>query len=208
MVDMTTDADGVADFLSCLSSLEDKNSQLFKGLAEKIVLPSVKPQLSKIADDNEKHSKLLQNLSERMGNAKVKTKECKRKLSIVCQNTEDILKQIQKKPEISLKDFSEYLAILESTGGATQYLLVQAETFLFMCNEIKKCYGMNSHKFNELLNEIAQDIEEHIILLEEIKKIVEQEQNKDKKNHPLFKYQSPDAWLTPSHSQKTGHVIG
>ncbi len=30
MVDMSTDADGLADFLLCLSGLEDKNSQLFK----------------------------------------------------------------------------------------------------------------------------------------------------------------------------------
>ena len=39
---MNSDADGVADFLVCLSGLEDKNSQLFKGLSEKIVLLSVK----------------------------------------------------------------------------------------------------------------------------------------------------------------------
>ena len=79
---------------------------------------------------------------------------------------------------------------------------------VFMCNEIKRCFGMNSSKFNELLNEVVQDIEEHIILLEEIKKIVDYEQNKGKMKHPVFKYQSPDAWLKPSHSQKTGHVIG
>ena len=207
MVDMSTDADGLADFLLCLSGLENKNSQLFRGLAEKIVLPSVKLQLSKIAKDNEKHSKILQDLSEHIGNSKVKTKDCKRKLSVVCENTEIILKQVQEKKEISMKDLTEYLRILESAGGAAQFLLVQAETFLFMRNEIKKYYGMNAHKFNELLNEIVREIEEHIVLLEEIKKIVEHEQQKDKKKHPLFKYQSPDAWLTPSHSQKSGHVI-
>lgn len=207
MVDMSTDADGLADFLLCLSGLEDKNSQLFKGLSEKIVLPSVKPQLKKIADDNEKHSKRLQEMGERMGNPKMKTKECKKKLSVVCENTEIILKQVQEKKEISLKELSEYLKILESAGGAAQFLLVQAETFLFMCNEIKKCYGTKSHTFNEMLNEIVQDIEEHIRLLEEIKRIVEDEKNKGKGKHPLFKYQSPDAWLTPSHSQKTEHVI-
>jgi hypothetical protein len=54
MLDMITDADGIADFLTCLSGLEIKNSQLFKTLSEKIISPSVKPQLSKIADDNEK----------------------------------------------------------------------------------------------------------------------------------------------------------
>ena len=207
MVSTRTDTEGLADFLLCLSGLEDKNSQLFKGLSEKVALQSVKPQLSMIAEDNEKHSKILQDLSERIGNSKVKTKECKRKLSVVCENTEMILKHVKKKKEISLEELTKYLGILESEGGATQYLLVQAETFYFMCNEIKKCKGMNSRKFNDLLNEIVRDIEEHISLLEEIKNIVEQNQNMGKTEHPLFKYQSPDAWLTPSHSQKTGHVI-
>ena len=51
MFDMSTDVDGIADFLMCLSGLEISNSQLFKILAEKIVLNSIKPKLSKIAED-------------------------------------------------------------------------------------------------------------------------------------------------------------
>ena len=207
MVDMTTDADGIADFLQCLSGLEEKNSQLFRTLSKKIVLSTVKPQLTKIAEDNEKHSKILQDISERIGNPKVKTKECKKKLSVVCKNTEMILEKVNKKTKVTLKDISDFLQILESSGGATQYLLVQAETFLFMSKQISNLYGMDSKRFNDLLNEIVQDIEENISLLEDVKYLVEQEQVKDKKEHPTFKYQSPDAWLTPSHSQKTGHVL-
>jgi hypothetical protein len=66
---------------------------------------------------------------------------------------------------------------------------------------------MDSKQFNNLLNEMVRDIEENIHLLEEVKHTVEQEYDEDKKHHPTFKYQSPDAWLTPSHSQKSGHVI-
>ena len=47
MVDMSSDADGIADFLSCSANLERKNSQLFKNLSEKIVCFSVKPPFIK-----------------------------------------------------------------------------------------------------------------------------------------------------------------
>ena len=42
MIDMSSDADGIADFLSCLANLERKNSQLFRLLSEKIDCFSVK----------------------------------------------------------------------------------------------------------------------------------------------------------------------
>jgi len=204
---MSTDADGIADFLSCLSGLEHKNGLLFEFLSKKTTLQSVKPLLLKIGQDNEKHSKQLQEISEKIGNPKVKTKECKRKLSVVCENTERILKQITDKETISVTELSDYLEILESTGGAAQYLLVQAETFLFMSREISKFYGMSGNEFSEFLNEMVREIEEHILLLEEMKSKIEEHQNKGKKKQPQFKYQTPDAWFMPSHSQKTGHVI-
>ena len=204
---MSTDADGIADFLSCLSGLEHKNGLLFKYLSEKTTLPSVKPLLLKIGEDNEKHSKQLQEIGEKIGNPKVKTKECTRKLSVVCENTEMILKQITKKETISVTELSDYLQILESAGGAAQYLLVQAETFLLMSREISKFYGMSGKEFSEFLNDMVREIEEHILLLEEITSKIEQHQNKGNKKQPPFKYQTPDAWFMPSHSQKTGHVI-
>jgi hypothetical protein len=75
-----------------------------------------------------------------------------------------------------------------------------------MTKEISRLYGMDSKKFNEYLKEIIRDIEQHMLILEEIKVTLENEQTKDKKIHPSFKYQSPDAWFVPTHSQKTNHV--
>ncbi len=114
---------------------------------------------------------------------------------------------VKKRKQVTVNELSDFLQILESSGGAAQYLLVQAETFLFMSQEITKFYGMDAKKFNELLEAMVQDIEKNIDLLEEIKTEIEKQQNKDKKTHPAFKYQSPDSWITPSHSQKTKHVI-
>ena len=202
MLDINSDSDGISDFLLCLSGLEIKNSKLFRILSEKIVFNSLKKPLSKIADDNEKQAIILKDISRQIGNPKVKTKECKKKLSIVCKNTETILKIINQKEKISIKELLKYLEILESSGGAAQYLLVQAETFLFMSDILSKFYGNGSKKFNDIINEMVQDIEDNIILLENIKKTIHHEINKKNKNTPIFKYKTPDAWFIPSHTQK------
>jgi hypothetical protein len=36
---------------------------------------------------------------------------------------------------------------------------------------------------------------------------IEKERNKNIKKKPEFKYQKPDAWLIPSHTQKSEQVI-
>lgn len=207
MLDLSTDADGIADFLTCLSGLEQKNAQLFQMLSEKTIMPSAKPLLYEIAQDNQKHAKQLQEISKKIGNPNVQTKQCKQRLSVVCENTETILRMVKQRKEVTVNELSDFLQILESSGGAAQYLLVQAETFLFMSQEITKFYGMDAKEFNQLLQGMVQDIEKHIDLLEQIKTEIEKQQNKNKKTHPVFKYQSPDSWYSPGHSQKTKHVI-
>ena len=207
MFDMSTDVDGIADFLMCLSGLEISNSQLFKILADKIVLNSIKPKLSKIAEDDTKHSKILEGISQQIGNPKIKTKECKIRLSVICKNIGDLIKQIKEKKVVTIDDLTEYIKILEGSGGASQYLLVQAETFLLMTDEINRLYGMDSKKYSNKLKEIIRDIEEHIRTLQEVKSIIENEQAKNKEKHPSVKYQTPDAWFVPTHSQREDHVI-
>ncbi|MEJ2126243.1 MAG: hypothetical protein P8X87_01130 [Candidatus Bathyarchaeota archaeon] len=207
MLDLSTDADGIADFLTCLSGLEQKNAQLFQILSEKTTVSYTKPLFLEIAQDNQKHAKHLKEISQKIGNPTVQTKKCKQRLSVVCENTETILRMVKQRKQVTVNELSDFLQILESSGGAAQYLLVQAETFLFMSQEITKFYGMDAKEFNQMLQEIVQDIEKHIHLLEEIKTKIEEQQNKNKKKHPTFKYQSPDSWISPSHSQKTKHVI-
>jgi len=43
-----------------------------------------------------------------------------------------LLEQVKQKEKITLEELADYLEQLESSGGAVQYLLIQAETFLFM----------------------------------------------------------------------------
>ena len=207
MFDMSTDVDGIADFLMCLSGLEISNSQLFKLLSEKIVLSSIKSKFVRISEDNIKHSKILEDISLQIGNSKIQTKECKIRLSVICKNVGDLIKQIKEKKEVTIDDLTEYLKILEGSGGASQYLLVQAETFLLMTDEINSLYGMDSKKYNKKLKIISRDIEGHIRLLREVENIIETEQTKSKKKNPSVKYQTPDAWFVPTHSQREDHII-
>jgi hypothetical protein len=189
-------ADDFADFLYCLGSLERKNSQLFEELANKTDLFEVKSPLLTISRGNEDHAKVLIELSGRLGRSDTKSKECERKMMHMCKLTESFLEHVQKKEKITAEALSEVLLTLESSGGAIQYLHIQAETFLFMSKEISQLYGMDLKDFHDHVMEIAQQVEEHIELLEEIKAKIEQSTSKkpDVVHHPLFKYQTPDAW--------------
>ena len=156
MFDDNKATDGLADFLTCLSGLVRKNSYLFENLAEKTDFSSAKYQLSKISQDHKRHSEILIEMSIRIGNSKIKTRECKRQLSVVHKTIEAVLKQVLKKERITAEDLSNFLSILESSGEPEQYLLVQAKTFLFMSEEISRIYGVDFKEFNELLRNIAR----------------------------------------------------
>jgi phenylpyruvate tautomerase PptA (4-oxalocrotonate tautomerase family) len=67
-----------------------------------------------------------------------------------------------------------------------------------MQKEISQLYGIHLEHFNIQIMEIAQQVEEHIELLEEIKtKIAQSTNKKNDVTNPVFKYQNPDAWITP-----------
>jgi hypothetical protein len=184
----------------CLGSLQKKNSKLFEELANKTVLTEVKSQLLKLSYGNEKQSKALIELSGQIGDSKLKSEQCKMKLRPVCKVTESLIKQVEKKKTVSAQDLSKILLTLELEGGSTQYLYNQAKTFLFMQKEISQIYGIHLEDFNTQITQIANQVEEHIELLEDIKLKIAQNENNNKKddvNHPVFRYQSPDSWITP-----------
>ncbi len=79
-----------------------------------------------------------------------------------------------------------------------QFLQVQTETFLFVLKEISRMYGMAFEDFKDHMVEFAHQVEDRILLLEEVKtKIAQNTTKKDEVHHPVFKYQSPDAWYQP-----------
>ena len=162
MVDNDSNADDFADFLYCLGSLERKISQLFEELANKTVLNEVRGHLMKLSRGNEKQSKVLIDLSDKLGTSKIKSHECKLKLRQVCKITESLIAKAKKKKKITGAELSDFLMILELQGGSTQYLYNQTRTFLFMSKEISQLYGVNLEDFNNQLIAIAKQVEEHI----------------------------------------------
>lgn len=182
-----------------MGNLEKKTGQLFEEFANKTVLLDIRGPLLKIAQDNKKHAEDLIKISEKIGHSKVKQKDCEKIMKPVCKLTDSILKQVMNKEKITLEELSNFLAILENSGGTVNFLRIQAETFLHMTKEISQLYNMDLTKFDEQLMDVARLVEEHIELLEGIKeKIAQNTPKKDGMHHPLVKYQTPDAWYSPS----------
>ena len=63
---------------------------------------------------------------------------------------------------------------------------------------IDQLYGIDLEEFNNKNAKIAQQVEEHIELLEEIKeKIIKSIKKKNGVFQPEFRCQNPDAWSNP-----------
>jgi rubrerythrin len=199
MLRKKTCSDDLGSLLYCLGMLERKNGQLFEEFANKTVLSDIKGPLLKISQDNKEHADDLIKISDKIGHSKVKQKDCEKKMGPVCELTDSILKQVMNKEKITSEELSNFLAILENSGGTVNFLHVQAATFLHMSKEISQLYNMDLTEFDEQLMDVARLVEEHIELLEGIKeKIAQNTPKKNGMHHPLIKYQTPDAWYSPS----------
>ena len=75
-----------------------------------------------------------------------------------------------------------------------------------MHDEISEKYGIDISSQKEVLESIIKDEKQHTSYLFEIYEILKKKSKKPD-SQPEFKYQNPDAWLTPSHSQKSEQVI-
>jgi hypothetical protein len=191
-------SDDLGNLLFCLGNMEQKNGQLFEEFANKTVLSDIKGPLLKISQDNKKHAEDLSKISEQIGHEKVNPKDCKRKMKPVCELTDSILGQVRNKEKISLEELSHFLALLESPGGSVNFLRVQAETFFHMSKEIGQIHNVDLTEFDDHLKEVAQLVEEHTKLLDDIKeKIAQNTPKKNELHNPFVKYQTPDAWYKP-----------
>ncbi len=161
-------SDGIADFLRCLSVLEEKTSLLFENITKKTGITSVKSKLLKISRENKKHAAILKEISQRVGNPKAELKECKRKLSLVFKTIEEAQKEISKKENLSAKELTSLICILDSSESEEQFMLIQAKTFQFMSKEMNRLYGVNFATYRKLLASIARDEENHRRILDQI----------------------------------------
>jgi len=107
------------------------------------------------------------------------------------------------------EDFFEIinrLAFIENSLGEEYSTLEKTKMLLYMDKEISEKYSIDFSSKREVLDSIIRDEEQHINYLLEIFEKLKNKHPKTK-NQLEFKYQNPDGWWTPSHSQKTEHVI-
>ena len=99
--------------------------------------------------------------------------------------------------KILREEFEPPIVFMKKSIEVWHACIIQAETFFFLSKEISTLYGMDFLEFNNLLNVITKDFQEHLRLLENIKNIISNKQKKNQVHHPIFVYQNPDAWITP-----------
>ena len=186
----------LADFINCLSILENDTFLLYKALSDKVELPLVKSLMSSIAKDSLKHSTLLKGVFESIAKTHEKPNDCEKKTGEAWRLVANFNKEIASKEKLSkmeLSQLSEKLAFFESILGEEYYMFVQMKTLQLMMKEINQIYNIELTSLRSIFTHIINDEEHHREVLETIKSILERHHKVDM--NPEVKYQNPDAWI-------------
>jgi hypothetical protein len=188
----------VAEYLSCLSMLEENTSILYRNLADRVESPPlVKSLLFSISQDSSKHSTLIKGIADSINESKVKPKRCAKKLGDVWSTVTDCLDKVTKE-DIETPSFQELLSVLdglESNLCEEYYIFVQMQTLQFMVKEINQFYDISLERVKHIFESIIKDEERHRELLSTIKDMIG-DSLKERNNTPKVKYQNRDAWIS------------
>jgi len=187
----------LADFINCLSILENDTFLLYTALSNKIELPLVKSLLRAIAEDSLKHSTLLKGVAESITEAKETPKDCEKKTGEAWRLIANFTKEIAAKEKFSEEEMSQLwdkLAFFESIIGEEYYVFVQMKTLDLMMKEINQIYNIDLGSLKSIFTRIINDEEHHREMLGTIKGILER--HSEPSNTPVVKYQNPDSWIS------------
>jgi rubrerythrin len=187
----------LSEFINCLSILESQTSLLYKNISDRVDNPLIKTFLEEISIDSQKHSGLLEGVSESIAHPKADQKDCAKRNEIL-QRVIKLQKETAKKQNFTSKDllnFNERLQLLESQLGEEYYVFVQMKTLEFMMKQIDQAYNIDLTSVKRIFTGIISDEERHIEILATIKKMVTPKEQEN--NNPLVKFQNPDAWYQP-----------
>ena len=187
----------VADYIQCLSVLEDNTSLLYRQLSGRVYNPIIKSLLLSISKDSSKHSILLKGIANSISDSKQNPKDCAKKLGEVWSTVSNYLNEMNNKQGINKLHFSELLpklSALESNLGEEYYLFVQMKTLQLMAKMINQLYGINLENIKFIFVSIIKDEEHHREILAVIKDVIG-EDSKEQDNTPKVKYQNPDTWV-------------
>jgi rubrerythrin len=179
----------IADYLHCLSRLENNTFLLYQSLAGKAEAPLVKTLLFSIAQDSSKHSALLKGVADSIAVSKEKTKDCAKKLGETWQMIDTLLKENASKEKMSrmeLQQLIEKLTALESSAGEEYYIFIQMKTLRYMVKEINQLYNINLERFKNIFVSIIEDEEHHRELLTTIKKLLNENKRADQRITLLY----------------------
>ncbi|MCW3997942.1 MAG: hypothetical protein NWF10_05160 [Candidatus Bathyarchaeota archaeon] len=185
----------IADFLHCLSFLENRTSTLYKKLSDKTVNSAFSDSFLKISQNTKKHSETLDEIAKKISRPRIGDKECAKRLATAFKSIEKVTKKIKHKKLLSNEDLSEIISILEGSLGEESYMLIQAKTFLAMAPQISRLYGVHLENFKKLLYSIVADEEAHMEMFENIKVAIDKKLSKKEASAPTVKYKNPDSWI-------------
>ena len=187
----------IAEYIDCLSFLEDKTALLYRILSDRTERPLIKSLLLSISKDSSKHSALLKGIACSISDSKHNAKVCEKRLGEVWIIVSTYLNEVNNKERTSMLHFSELLPkliALESSLGEEYYIFVQMKTLQLMVKEINQLYNIDLEKFKNVFESIIKDEEHHREILGTIKDIIDVKST-EHDNTPKVKYQNPDAWI-------------
>jgi rubrerythrin len=192
------DAKVIANYLHCLSILENNTSLLYQKLSEKTGMPLVKTLLLSIAQDSSKHSVLLNGIADSIAVSKEKAKDCAKRLGETWRVVDTFLQEItsgERMSRMELGQLTEKLTILESSLAEEYYIFVQMKTLHHMVKEINQLYNINLERTKNIFMSIIKDEEHHRELLATTKDILSENEPQSPDSTPKIKYQNPDSWI-------------
>lgn len=188
----------VAEYLNCLSILEENTSLVYRKLAGRVESPHlIKSLLLSISQDSSKHSTLIKGIADSIYDVKVKLGQCAKKLGEVWGTVNNCLDEVTNE-ELEMPDFHELLSVLdglESNFCEEYHLFVNMQTLQFMIKQINQLYDINLERVKNVFESIIKDEERHRELLDTIRGIIGENLRK-RNNTPKVKYQNPDAWIS------------
>jgi len=189
----------LANFINCLSILENDTYLLYKSLSTKVEAPLIKTMLFSIAVDSQKHSTLLKGVADSISKVPEKPKNCEKNTGEVWKLVASLRAKIDAKkiyPEEEMLELSQKLTFLESIIGEEYYMFVQMKTLDLMMKEINQIYNLDLSGLKSIFTHIINDEEHHREIIGTIQKIIAKQTVTE--SNPLVKYTNPDNWISSS----------
>jgi rubrerythrin len=193
------EAQTMAEYMKCLSSLETSTADLYKEIADKTDMPLVKSLFMQISIDSQKHSVILEGVSQSIAPTKGDKKVCEQKMGKSFEFVNKAQKEITKIKKIDEKNLSwlvEKLSFFESVMGEDYYMFTQLHSLQILVKKINEDYNIDLTSTKHLFTKIIQDEDHHRELLEIIRGLVVKKEVEND-NSPVVRYQNPDSWSRP-----------